>query len=345
MTAIIIAAPGPIFQDPNQQAIHENASVNASGSMVLTGYGVSEVSLFINVKAVPSGVAPTLQYSIQEVDPGDGVTVIGNIATSTVISGPGIQRITLESTFGGSILVTWTLGGIAPVFNQVYATLVGKAASAKLVDENGNPITISGGSLSVTGVVTAQDPSIVLPSSGTRNSIIDPSGNQTSNYQNSIAPVAAVLSNSVPSYGTLGGLWRFSSVSGSETDYALFGYQVPVGVSLYVRSLIIGAFVMGVQNSAKPTILQWAIAANSSGASLSTGPPSPPIFLPVGMQTAATSARAGESFEPGPVLFEPDSPVVVSPTKFFHVLLRIPVGNATPNQEVRGFCMIDGYFE
>ena len=341
MTAIIIAAPGPIFQDPNQQAIHSDQTVTTSGNNVLTGYGVSEVSLFINVTQAPSGTTPTLQYQIQEVDPGDGVTVIGNIATSTLITAPGIQRITLESTFGGSIRVSWTVTGAGASFPGVYATLVGKAGSVKLVDASGNPITI----LPVSGVVTAQDPSIILPFAGSLNSIVDPSSNQTSNYQNNTAPGPAVLSNTVPSYASLGGLWRFSAVAGSEEDFALFGYQVPVGVSLYVRSVLIGAFIMGVQSSTSPTILQWAIAANSSGASLATGPPNPPVFQPIGMQQAPTSARAGESFGPGPITFRPDDPVVVAATRYFHVVLRIPVGNATPNQQLRGFCMIDGYFK
>ena len=134
MPGVLPLQPFPVFEDPNQNSVHSNATVVASGSTVLTGYGASEVSLFINVKAAPTGAAPTLQYTIQEVDPGDGTTVIGNTATSTVISAIGIQRITLESTFGGSIKVSWVIGGAGPSFTQVYSTLVAKQGSAKITD-------------------------------------------------------------------------------------------------------------------------------------------------------------------------------------------------------------------
>src|SRR5689334_8399519 len=97
MPAVILGAPGPVFQDPNQQAVQSNATLTASGSAVFTGYGAAEISLFINVKAAPTGTDPTLQYTIQEVDPGDGTTVIGTSVSSTAINAIGIQRITLVS--------------------------------------------------------------------------------------------------------------------------------------------------------------------------------------------------------------------------------------------------------
>jgi len=134
MPGVLPLQPFPVFEDPNQNSVHSNATIVASGSTVLTGYGASEVSLFINVTAAPTGTTPTLQYTIQEVDPGDGTTVIGNTATSTVISAIGIQRITLESTFGGSIKVSWVIGGAGPSFTQVYSTLVAKQGSAKITD-------------------------------------------------------------------------------------------------------------------------------------------------------------------------------------------------------------------
>lgn len=134
MSGVILLQPGAVFADPNQQTVQTNATLTASGSAIFTGYGAAEVSLFINVKASPTGTTPTLQYTIQEVDPGDGATVIGNIATSTVINAIGIQRITLESAFGGSIKVVWTVTGAGASFTQVYTTLVAKQASVKITD-------------------------------------------------------------------------------------------------------------------------------------------------------------------------------------------------------------------
>ena len=134
MPGVFLLVPGSVFADPNQQVVQSNETLTASGSSIFTGYGAAEISLFINVKDVPTGTLPTLQYSIQEVDPGDGVTVIGPTVTSAVITAVGIQRITMESAFGGAIQVTWTVTGTTPSFTQVYATLVAKQASVKITD-------------------------------------------------------------------------------------------------------------------------------------------------------------------------------------------------------------------
>jgi len=129
MPGVIPLQPFPVFQNPNQQTVHANVTVTASGSTVVTGYGVTDVTLFINVKAVPTGTSPTIQYTLQEVDPGDGATVIGSTVSSTVITGVGVQKVTLYLTSGGSIKVSWAVGGASPSFTQVYATMVGKGGS------------------------------------------------------------------------------------------------------------------------------------------------------------------------------------------------------------------------
>lgn len=182
MAAVLPLQPFPTFEDPNQSSVHSNATVTSSGSVVLTGYGASEVSLFLNVKAAPTGGSPTLQYTIQEVDPGDGTTVIGPTATSTVITGVTIERITLESAFGGSIKVSWTVGGTTPSFTQVYATLVAKQASAKITDGTYTAV-IKPSSTSPTVadpalVVSVSPNSIFDPSVGTNNTTIPSSSTQ-----------------------------------------------------------------------------------------------------------------------------------------------------------------------
>lgn len=159
MGVVVLAAPGPVFLDPNQQAVHSNATLTASGSSILSGYGVKEISLFINIKAAPTGTLPTLQFTLQEVDPGDGTTVIGSVVTSTVISAIGIQRLTLLSAFGGNIKVSWTVGGSSPSFTQVYATLVGKTGSTAIVDATGaNAATVKAASTAA----AETDPALVV---------------------------------------------------------------------------------------------------------------------------------------------------------------------------------------
>lgn len=158
MPGVHLVNPGPVFQDPNKNAVHSNATVTATGSMVVAGYGTPEITLFINVKAAPTGTTPTLQYTIQEVDPGDGATAIGATATSTVINAIGIQRISLPGALGGSVKISWVVTGAAASFTQVYATLVGKSSTAKLVDATGVAISAANKlqtDATVTGSATA----------------------------------------------------------------------------------------------------------------------------------------------------------------------------------------------
>jgi hypothetical protein len=176
--------------------------------------------------------------------------------------------------------------------------------------------------------------------------IVDAStGLQSANYANNTGPTSATLSNTTAGYTTIGGLYQFVAPAGAETDYALFAYQVPSPYHLYVDSVRIGAFVTGNKSSTTATLLQWALAANSSAVSLATGGPNPPIRFPVGMQEAPKSASPGESFTPRILTHKPRTPVVINPTRFFHVILRVPVGNATPGQLVRGFVNVEGYFQ
>jgi len=212
MPGVLPLQPFPVFEDPNQNSVHSNATVVASGSTVLTGYGASEVSLFINVKAAPTGAAPTLQYTIQEVDPGDGTTVIGNTATSTVISAIGIQRITLESTFGGSIKVSWVIGGAGPSFTQVYSTLVAKQGSAKITDGTSTASVKAASTAPVAtdqALVVSVSPNSVLtavnPSVGTNAAAIPTSSTQVGGSDGTNLQAARV----------------FDVDSGAGTQYAL----------------------------------------------------------------------------------------------------------------------------
>ncbi|TAE84395.1 MAG: hypothetical protein EAY76_00120, partial [Alphaproteobacteria bacterium] len=74
---------------------------------------------------------------------------------------------------------------------------------------------------------------------------------QSANYVNNTAPVSATLSNTAAGYTTLGGQFQFAAVAGAETDYALFGFQVPAAAAgggnrnLVIRGVRIETFNMG----------------------------------------------------------------------------------------------------
>lgn len=342
MPGVFLLAPGPVFIDPNQQTVHNNATVTASGSAIVTGYGVREIVLVVNVKAAPTGTSPTITYTIQEIDPGDGTTAVGSSTTGTAITSATTQTLVLPLTTTGAVKVSWVVTGSSPSFTQVYATVVSKISTvasgldstgterAMLVDSQGRTVTVdTAGQQAASGY----------------NLITDPvSGSQTSNYTNSVGPANATLSNTTAGYTTLGGLYQFVAPAGGETDYALFAYQVPNGHQLFVQTVTVEAFVAGVKSSTQPTVLQWALATNSDAVSLATGAPHPPIRFPIGSQNAAKSASLGDTFAPG-IVYAPGTPLSILANRYFHVILRIPVGNATPGQLIRGSVTVGGYFE
>jgi hypothetical protein len=108
-----------------------------------------------------------------------------------------------------------------------------------------------------------------------------------------------------------------------------------------IATINLGASV----NNSTPTVLQWAVAANSNAVSLATGAPSPPIRVPIGIQSIAKGSVSGDAYSPGVLVYNPRTPLVIFPGRYLHVIVRVPVGVATTHQTVRGTCTIEGYFE
>jgi hypothetical protein len=181
----------------------------------------------------------------------------------------------------------------------------------------------------------------------------DPSGvlGQLTQYANSAAPAAAVLANGTPSYTTLGGKFNFASIAGAETDFPLFGFQVPVaptlapGTRLYIEGISISSVVSTVLG-ASALIIEWGLGINSTAASLATadGGGTSGVFGPrrlaLGSQSFLSAAAVGTQAVDLVRTFV--SSLVVENGRFLHVICRLPVGPASG--VVRGEVMIDGYF-
>lgn len=167
----------------------------------------------------------------------------------------------------------------------------------------------------------------------------------TSNRGNSSAPATAVLSNTVPSYATPDGQFKIAAVAAAETDYALFGFQVPAGFQFKVTSIAIDTLLEGAA-VATPTTLEWAIGINSTAASLATvdGPGTvAPRRKSIGMQAFLALAGIGSLAQDLVRNFDP--PLVIDSGRFFHIILRFPDGAATLNLVYRGTVMVNGFFE
>lgn len=176
----------------------------------------------------------------------------------------------------------------------------------------------------------------------------------TVNYANSAAPVSATLSNTAAGYTTLGGQWQFAAVAGAETDYALFGYQVPAGSAtvpaktLIIRGIRIETFNTVVAVATTAHVFQWALGVGSTAVSLATADSATAGTraarrVGLGVQSLAIGAAAGAQASPIDVNF--DAPLVCEAGSFVHVILKMPIATATATQVLRGLVIINGYFE
>lgn len=173
-----------------------------------------------------------------------------------------------------------------------------------------------------------------------RSTLLNPSsGAQLANYANSVAPASATLSNTAAGYTTLGGQFQFVSVAGAETDYALFGFQVPVGYTLQVTGIRIDAWVMVAAIATTPTLLTWFVG-RATAVTLATNS----FRKTVGAQSLAIGAVPGTMADKA-INWNTDVPFPVESAQFFHVGLKMPVATATATQIIRGTVAVEGFLE
>ena len=155
-------------------------------------------------------------------------------------------------------------------------------------------------------------------------------GVQTANFANSAAPASASLSNTTAGYTTLGGKWQFAAVGGAATDYALFAYQVPANQRLWVNGVSISTVNTGAAVATTATVLEWGLGLNSTAVSLATTDSSPvfgPRRIALGMQSFAIGAAIGATALDTVRYWE--NALRVDPGRYFHAILKMPVGTAT----------------
>lgn len=180
-------------------------------------------------------------------------------------------------------------------------------------------------------------------------SVQAPSGTavgQTANYANSAAPASATLSNTAAGYATLGGQFQFAAVAGSETDYLLFSYIVPVGKTLVVRGIWIDTVNMGAAVATSATLLQWAVGVGNTAANLTTADAAATksaARVALGMQTFPIAAAIGAQAAMIDKNF--DAPLTVNSGEYFQIMVKMPLGTATGSQIIRGIVGVNGIVE
>jgi hypothetical protein len=174
------------------------------------------------------------------------------------------------------------------------------------------------------------------------------------NIANSTAPTSAALSNTAAGYTTLGGNFQFAAVAGAETDYALFGYQVPAlsvtqpGKNLMVTGIDIDSFNMGAAVATTPTLLNWYVGIGASAVSLATvdsATTRAPHKKALGAQSFPIGAAIGARADRFVSADFSQSPLMIEQSAYLHIILRMPVGTATAAQIIRGGVTVKGYFE
>lgn len=174
----------------------------------------------------------------------------------------------------------------------------------------------------------------------------------TANYTNNAAPASATLSNTAAGYVTIGGQFQFASIAGAETDYALFAFLIPAPTAvltnrnLFVKGIRIDTYNIGAIVATNPNLLQWALGVGGSAISLATNDSTGTRAarrIPLGVQTFPIGAAIGAVAEPINRIFE--TPIMVEPATYLHIMFKMPLGAATASQFIRGIVAVDAYWE
>ncbi len=164
MPFTLIQQPLPVLVGTQQSTIQDDATLTLDGYSDVSGFGSAVVTLAVNIVDAPTGGSPTIQFTVQQLDPVDLDTPIGDPALSSVISVAGDELVSLQATASDTIRVSWALTGTTPSFTGVYVSLIDKGAGASgfspAVDGSNRLIAVGagaagtplGGVLSVQGV-------------------------------------------------------------------------------------------------------------------------------------------------------------------------------------------------
>ena len=165
---------------------------------------------------------------------------------------------------------------------------------------------------------------------------------QNANYANSAAPATATLSNTTAGYANLGGQFQFAATAGVETDYALFAFQIPSPYTFFLTDINISLYNTGAAVATTATVFQWCLGVNSAGVSLVTSP-YPPMRIALGQQNLQIGAAVGQAAND--IFKNFNTPIAVQPTRYVHIILKMPIGTATASEIFRGTVSVGGYFE
>jgi hypothetical protein len=174
---------------------------------------------------------------------------------------------------------------------------------------------------------------------------------QVGNWANSGVPTTRALANATPCETTLGGLVRFTPTYVADTDYPIFGFQVPAGYQYVCTGVAYQSprYFSGTA-AATGSVLQFGIGINSSAASLATADGAgtwAPRRIPLGLsQLAATPTVVMVPSDPNGNFYEFRAPLVVEGGRYWHFIARALLARTAGASEVFHMAVTPiGYFE
>lgn len=133
-------------------SIINNQTITSSGSYLYNVDTSRETILFWNITGTITGTSPTIQFTLQEVDPSDQISSVGKTINSSVITATGVGNIILSMGISPLLLVTWTVGGTSPSFSGANLVITSRDVGSTI-----NVMQSTSSSLTATVVGTGTD--------------------------------------------------------------------------------------------------------------------------------------------------------------------------------------------
>lgn len=194
----------PLSVEPTggRRTIMSGAVVSSNGYAVLTWQGWSEWYLICVASGSVSGAAAKLQFRIDEVDPIDQVTIVGQSITGTLMSASGqVDVLQIVDTLTDTLKISWTVTGTTPIFSGVNVSWVGHAGGNAVEGQVGVGELIDDPPVPVAGVDSNSRLKYIQVDDNGALVVAQQGANSTTGYRFGDIALAAITS-SIPVFHT-----------------------------------------------------------------------------------------------------------------------------------------------
>lgn len=198
------------------------ASVSGAGSttQIIRGLDERELTAILNIKTTPTGTTPTFTLKIQDIDPVDETTTIGQATTTAALNATGVTVITHRPK-SPTVVVTWTLTGTTPVFPSVDLSVSSKAGD-DTTPSVGTKSNVSGSASSVTILAAnSSRKKYSVVNDSTVNLYLDQTGGtaSTASYSALLPPKAQIIVDGKVEGGAITGIWDSATGAARVTEW------------------------------------------------------------------------------------------------------------------------------